>query len=115
VPFLCDIRRASRITDATRTRRSAVSWPPTATPPTRSSGTLAYFDGRLVRAAGHRAAFLSAALDGRDLSTSTVFGAYHELAGPSPIHVWEYNGHEGGGPDDDERAIRALAELFDSE
>ena len=40
---------------------------------------------------------------------------YHELAGPKSIHIWEYNGHEGGGPDDDERAIRVLAELFDSE
>jgi hypothetical protein len=27
--------------------------------------------------------------------------------------VWEYKGHEGGGHDDDERAVRALAEVFD--
>jgi cephalosporin-C deacetylase len=57
-------------------------------------------------------AWLSAALMDPTCPPSTVFGAYHELAGPKSIEVWPYNGHEGGGPDDDERAVRALAKMF---
>ena len=115
VPFLCDIRRASRITDAhpykeigryLATHRDAAD---------QVFGTLAYFDGVSFARRITTPAFLSAALMDEICPPSTVFGAYHELAGPKSIHIWEYNGHEGGGPDDDERAIRVLAELFDSE
>ena len=114
VPFLCDIRRASRITDASpykelghylATHRDAAD---------RVFGTLAYFDGVSFARRVTAPAWLSAALMDAICPPSTVFGAYHELAGPKSIHVWEYSGHEGGGPDDDERAVRALAEVFAS-
>lgn len=57
-------------------------------------------------------AWLSAALMDPVCPPSTVFGAYHELIGPKSIQLWEYNGHEGGAFDDDERAVRALAGLL---
>jgi cephalosporin-C deacetylase len=31
---------------------------------------------------------------------STAFGAYHAYGGDKWMRVWEFNGHEAGGPDD---------------
>jgi cephalosporin-C deacetylase len=112
VPFLCDIRRASRITDANpykeigrylATHHDAVH---------RVFATLGYFDGVSFARRVSTPTWMSAALMDPTCPPSTVFGAYHELAGPKSIELWPYNGHEGGGPDDDERALRALKEVF---
>lgn len=112
VPFLCDIRRATRITDAMpykelgqylATHRDAAA---------QAFNTMSYFDGVSFARRVTAPAFLSAALMDPICPPSTVFGAYHELAGPKDIALWEYNGHEGGGPDDDERAVRALASVL---
>jgi cephalosporin-C deacetylase len=112
VPFLCDIRRASRITDNLpyaeigrylAIHRDAVD---------RVFGTLGYFDGVSFARRITTPTWISAALMDPTCPPSTVFGAYHELAGPKSMALWPYNGHEGGGPDDDERALRALAEVF---
>jgi cephalosporin-C deacetylase len=112
VPFLCDIRRASRITDAMpykeigrylANRRDAVD---------RVFRTLAYFDGVSFARRITAPAFLSAALMDEICPPSTVFGAYHELAGPKTMRLWEYNGHEGGGAFDDEYALRSLRPLL---
>jgi cephalosporin-C deacetylase len=112
VPFLCDIRRASRITDANpykeigrylATHRDAAE---------RVFGTLGYFDGVSFARRVTTPTWVSAALMDPTCPPSTVFGAYHELAGPKSIELWPYNGHEGGGPDDDERALRALKDVF---
>lgn len=112
VPFLCDIRRASRITDAMpykeigrylATHRDATE---------QVFATLGYFDGVSFARRITAPAWLSAGLMDPTCPPSTVFGAYHELRGPKSIKVWPYNGHEGGGPDDDERAVRALATML---
>jgi cephalosporin-C deacetylase len=112
VPYLCDIRRASRITDAIpykelgrylATHRDATE---------RVFRTLGYFDGVSFARRVTVPVWFSASLMDPTCPPSTIFGAYHELAGPKSIEVWQYNGHEGGGPDDDERAVRALAKVF---
>lgn len=114
VPFLCDVRRATRITNSTpylelgrylATHRGAKE---------RVFSTLAYFDGVSLARRITAPAWLSAGLMDATCPPSTVFGAFHELAGPKSISLWEYNGHEGGGPDDDERALHALRGLFTS-
>lgn len=72
---------------------------------------LAYVDGVCVARRIAAPTWLSAALMDPVCPPSTVFGVYHELAGPKEIQLWEYNGHEGGGCDDDERS-GFPAELF---
>ncbi|AEG45222.1 acetylxylan esterase [Isoptericola variabilis] len=97
VPFLCDFRRAVRITDAMpygeitrylsvhREHEQAV-W-----------RTLSYLDGvsfaRRARAAG----LFSVALMDTICPPSTVYGAYNAWAGAEKqIDVYPYNNHEGG-------------------
>ncbi len=111
VPFLCDFRRATVITDADpykeigrylavhRHRASSVH------------DVLAYFDGvNFARRATAPARFTTALMD-PICPPSTVFGAFHAYGGPAEITVWPYNGHEGGGSEDD---LLALA-LFRSQ
>jgi cephalosporin-C deacetylase len=112
VPFLCDIRRASRITDAMPFKEIGRYLAVHREATERVFGTLAYFDGVSFARRVTAPTWLSAALMDPICPPSTVFGAYHELAGPKSIQLWEYNGHEGGGTADDERAVRALAGLF---
>jgi len=108
VPFLCDFRRATVITDADpykeigrylavhRDRASAVH------------EVLSYFDGvNFARRATAPAVFTTALMD-PTCPPSTVFGAFHEYAGPAEITVWPYNGHEGGGVEDDLLALAAF-------
>jgi cephalosporin-C deacetylase len=40
---------------------------------------------------------------------STVYAAYNAYDGEKQLSVWRYNGHEGGGPDDDLAALDFLA------
>ncbi|GID96609.1 acetylxylan esterase [Amorphoplanes digitatis] len=110
VPFLCDFPRATRITDSypyreiadyLKTHRESVE---------RVHRTLGYFDGvNLARRAGAPALF-SAALMDATCPPSTVYGAFHEYAGPRRMLLWEYNGHEGGGILDEVRALEFLRE-----
>jgi cephalosporin-C deacetylase len=105
VPFLCDFRRATVITDADpykeigrylavhRHRASSVH------------DVLAYFDGvNFAKRATAPARFTTALMD-PTCPPSTVFGAFHAYGGPAEITVWPYNGHEGGGPEDDLLAL----------
>lgn len=105
VPFLCDFRRATVITDADpykeigrylavhRHRASSVH------------DVLAYFDGvNFARRATAPARFTTALMD-PICPPSTVFGAFRAYGGPAEITVWPYNGHEGGGPEDDLLAL----------
>jgi len=110
VPFLCDFPRATRITDSypyreiadyLKTHRESVE---------RVHRTLGYFDCvNLARRAGTPALF-SAALMDATCPPSTVYGAFHEYAGPRQMLLWEYNGHEGGGILDEVRALDFLRE-----
>ncbi|MET4783176.1 cephalosporin-C deacetylase-like acetyl esterase [Glaciihabitans sp. UYNi722] len=112
VPFLCDIRRASRITDAMPFKELGRYLASHRDEIEQAFATLAYFDGVSFARRVTVPAFLSAGLMDATCPPSTVFGAFHELVGPKDIALWEYSGHEGGGPDDDERAIRAMREVL---
>jgi cephalosporin-C deacetylase len=112
VPFLCDFRRASVITDSDpykqigrylavhRHRAEAVH------------EVLSYFDGvNFARRATAPALFSTALMDAT-CPPSTVFGAFEAYAGEKQITVWPYNGHEGGGVEDDLEALAMLRGAF---
>jgi len=108
VPFLCDFRRASVITDADpykeigrylavhRHRASSVH------------EVLSYFDGVNFARRGSAPAVFTTALMDPICPPSTVFGAFHAYGGPKDITIWPYNGHEGGGAEDDLLALAAF-------
>jgi cephalosporin-C deacetylase len=113
VPFLCDFPRATRITDAypyreiadyLKTHRESVA---------RVHRTLSYVDGVNFARRAHTPALFSAALMDATCPPSTVYGAFHEYAGPREMLLWEYNGHEGGGILDEARALAFLRERLD--
>ncbi|WP_037569202.1 acetylxylan esterase [Phaeacidiphilus oryzae] len=112
-PFLCDIRRAVRITDAAPyaeiagylgARRDAVE---------QVFETLSYFDGVAFARRASAPAWFSAGLMDPVCPPSTVFGAYHAYAGGEKhIRAWEFNGHEAGGSDDLAIVLPALRSLL---
>jgi cephalosporin-C deacetylase len=111
-PFLADIRRATLITGAgpyqeirhfLAAHRIAVD---------RLFGTLGYFDAvGFARRAAAPAWFSTGLMDDM-CPPSTAFGAYHAYAGPKQIKVWEYNGHDAGGPEDLVTALAAFRGLL---
>lgn len=112
VPFLCDVQRATRITDGTPYRELARYLATHRGATEQVFSTLSYFDGVSLARRITAPAWLSAGLMDATCPPSTVYGAFHELAGRKSIALWEYNGHEGGGADDDDRALRALRDVF---
>ena len=111
VPFLCDFPRAVTLTDALpyrevgrylsvhRDRRELVL------------GTLAYFDGVHFAARAHAPALFSTALEDEVCPPSTVFAAYNAYAGDDKhIEVYDFNGHDGGGPFQQVVQLRWFAE-----
>jgi cephalosporin-C deacetylase len=111
VPFLCDFPRAIRITDHEPYREIGRYL---ATHRDRGAGalrTLSYIDGVVLAARARVPAWFSAALMDPTCPPSTVFGAFHEWAGPKQITLWPFNGHEGGGVADVTAALSVLQEL----
>ncbi|WP_348788824.1 acetylxylan esterase [Leifsonia sp. NPDC080035] len=110
VPFLCDFPRAITITDREpyrelgrylavhRDRADAVL------------RTLSYVDGVNFAAGARVPIRFSAAMMDPTCPPSTVYGAFHAYAGPKELQLWTYNGHEGGGIDDEVGALRVLRE-----
>ncbi|THG32907.1 acetylxylan esterase [Naasia lichenicola] len=108
VPFLSDIARAITLTDSDpyhevarylATHRERVG---------SVTAVLAYFDSvNFARRAVAPARFSVALMDAIT-PPSTVFAAYNAYAGPKEITEWAFNGHEAGGPDDDEAEIAFL-------
>lgn len=113
VPFLCDMARAIRITNDApyseivqflATHRAAAP---------RALETLSYFDGANFANRATAPAWFSAGLMDSTCPPSTVFGAFHRYRGQKDMKIWEYNGHEGGDFEDEERAVLALNTLFE--
>lgn len=112
VPFLCDFSHVIMITDADpyneivrylnihRDKSAAVHH------------TLSYFDGvNFAKRAGTPARFTAALMD-RICPPSSVYGAYANYVGEKAMTLWEYNGHEGGGIDDEVSAARWFGEML---
>jgi cephalosporin-C deacetylase len=105
VPFLCDFPRATVMTDAYpykevrdylavhRSKAEAVAQ------------VLPYFDGVNFAKRATAPALFSAALMDSTCPPSTVYGAYNVYGAERSMSLWQYNGHEGGGIVDEQRAI----------
>ncbi|WP_437582646.1 acetylxylan esterase [Paramicrobacterium sp. CJ85] len=112
VPFLCDFRRATVITDnhpykeiggylaVHRGKVEAVH------------EVLAYFDGVNFARRATAPVLFSASLMDPVCPPSTIYGAYNEWRGPKQMNLWQYNGHEGGGILDRENALRFFRETM---
>lgn len=110
VPFLCDFPRAVVATDSAPFREIADYLSIHRDQEQTVHRTLSYVDGvNFARRAAVPARFSVALMD-TVVPPSTVFAAYHAYAGSKEIAVWRYNGHEAGGPDDDQDALDFLAE-----
>lgn len=111
-PFLCDIRRATLITNAEpyaeigrylAAHRDFVA---------EAFATLAYFDGIAFARRATAPAWFSTGLMDDICPPSTAFGAFHAYGGPKRIQIWDYNGHEAGGSDDLEIVLSAFEPLL---
>lgn len=105
VPFLCDIRRATTITDAYPYKEIATYLSVHRTEVARAERTLSYFDGINFARRATAPVMFSAALMDPVCPPSTVFAAYNNYAGPKTVNLWPYNAHEGGGISDDLLAL----------
>jgi cephalosporin-C deacetylase len=113
VPFMCDVARAIDITDNEpyreigrylATHRGRIA---------EVLRTLSYLDGvNLARRATTPIHFSTALMDAT-CPPSTVFAAFNDYGGPKSIRVWPYNGHEGGGTDDQRAALALLREEWE--
>ncbi|MET7751695.1 acetylxylan esterase [Micromonospora sp. NPDC005367] len=108
VPFLCDIPRAIVVTDARPYREVRDYLAVHRDAEDRVLNTLAYVDGVNFARRCHLPARYSVALMDDIVPPSTVFAAVNAHAGPTELSVWRYNGHEAGGIEDDEAALRFL-------
>jgi cephalosporin-C deacetylase len=112
VPFLCDFPRSTRITDLDPYkeigRYLAVHRAKTAD----VHRVLSYFDGvNFAKRATTPGRFTAALMD-PICPPSTVYGAFNNYAGDKSITLWQYNGHEGGGVDDEIAAVRHFREML---
>ena len=111
-PFLCDIRRAVRITGSgpytevagyLAARREQVE---------AVFHTLAHFDGVAFARRASAPAWFSTGLVDEVCPPSTAFGAFHAYRGAKQIRAWEFNGHEAGGSDDLAVVLPAFGDLL---
>ncbi|WP_405433285.1 acetylxylan esterase [Micromonospora sp. NBC_00617] len=115
VPFLCDIPRAVVVTDAHPYREIRDYLAIHRDAEERVLTTLSYVDGVNFARRCRRPARYSVALMDDIVPPSGVYAAHNAHAGPTELSVWRYNGHEAGGIDDDEAALRFLdAHLVDT-
>ena len=112
VPFLCDFRRATVITDSDPYKEIGRYLAVHRDRVESVHEVLAYFDGVNFARRATAPAWFSTALMDEVCPPSTVFGAYNAYAGEKRIEVWPYNGHEGGQVYDDEREVATLRALF---
>jgi len=112
VPFLCNIPRAIRMTDALpyseirrylAVHRDRVE---------QAHRTLTYVDGVTLAARGTAPALWSVGIMDEVCPPSTVYSAYHAYAGPKEIVEYAFNGHDGGQHHQVARHLRFLADAF---
>ncbi|HET8985824.1 MAG TPA: acetylxylan esterase [Trueperaceae bacterium] len=112
VPFLCDLPRATSITDRDpyaeivrylKTHRERVE---------AVFATLAYFDGAVLGRRAWAEALFSVALMDDICPPSTVYGAYNWYGGSKSMVEYAYNNHEGGQAHHERVQLDWLAQRF---
>ena len=112
VPFLCDIPRAIAITDSDPYKEIGRYLSVHRSEEAAALNTLRYFDGVNFAARATAPAHFSTSLMDDVCPPSTVMAAYNNYAGEKEIKLWTYNGHEGGGSDDNIRIAAVLRQKF---
>lgn len=112
VPFLSDLPRAVQVTDAYPYREVRDYLSVHRTQAEQVLGTLSYFDAVNFARRATVPALFSVALMDEVTPPSTVYAAYNNYAGTKELLVWPYNGHEGGGIEDEVAAARFLQGLL---
>ncbi|WP_029145544.1 acetylxylan esterase [Microbacterium luticocti] len=105
VPFLCDFPRAITLTDRDPYHEITAYLAHYRDRADEVARTLSYFDGVNFARRAQAAASFTVALMDPICPPSTVYAAFNAYAGPKQITEWTYNGHEGGGVDDDVLAL----------
>jgi cephalosporin-C deacetylase len=99
VPFLCDFPRAATITDRSPYREVGNYLSAHRDLREQAFRTLSYFDGVHFAARGTAPALFSTALEDEVCPPSTVFAAFNAYTPQDKqIEIYDFNGHEGGGP-----------------
>ncbi|MDR0593625.1 MAG: acetylxylan esterase [Bifidobacteriaceae bacterium] len=109
VPFLSDIRRGAETADS---RPFTEFRDYLATHRDRAREVfevLAYFDGVNFARLATTPMGMSVGLMDEIVPPATVFAAYNNYAGPKELRVWEFNGHEAGGPFEDAAVLDFFA------
>lgn len=112
VPFLCDFPRATVVTDAYPYKEIGSYLAVHRDKVESAHGVLAYFDGVNFAKRASAPALFSASMMDDVCPPSTVYGAYNVYGGDKEISLWQYNGHEGGGILDEERALAFFTAAF---
>lgn len=111
-PFLSDVRHATRLTGEPpydeligylAARRDLVE---------QTFTTLGYFDGLAFAARATAPAWFSAGLRDTVCPPATAVAAHRVYAGPKHLRLWEFNGHDAGGPEDLAIAVSAFGALL---
>jgi len=108
VPFLSDIRRATLITDEHPYREISAFLETHRNDVEATFRTLSYFDGVHLARRARVPAWISTSLMDPICPPSTVFRLYHAYAASKEIKVWQYNGHIGGGIEDERLGLEFL-------
>jgi len=96
VPFLTHFRRAVTLTDSAPYSEIAQYLRIHRTRVDEVMGTLAYFDTLHFAPLATAPAVFSVGLMDAVCPPSTVYAAYNRYAGRKEMHVYPFNGHEGG-------------------
>lgn len=112
VPFLCDFPRAITITNNAPYSEIALYLAVHRHETETVLRTLSYFDGVNFAREAHAPAWFSVGLMDATSPPSTVFGAFNAYAGPKELRVWPFNGHDGGGFEDEIDTLTVLSTLF---
>jgi cephalosporin-C deacetylase len=113
VPFLSHYRRALQITDASPFSELKTFLISRRGQEEQVFRTLSYFDATNFAARATAPTLFSVALCDAVCPPSTVYAAFNHYAGAQKdIAVYPYNGHEGGGPVQQQRQLEYLADLF---
>ncbi|SKA79188.1 cephalosporin-C deacetylase [Agreia bicolorata] len=105
VPFLCDFGRATLITDSYPYREIVDYLRIHRDQAASVYDVLGSFDAVFHARRATAPVHFSVALMDATCPASTVYAAFNAYAGPKEITEWAFNGHEGGGIEDETQAI----------
>ncbi|QPZ37565.1 acetylxylan esterase [Paramicrobacterium chengjingii] len=112
VPFLCDFRRATVITDNDPYKEIGRYLAVHRNKVESVHKVLSYFDGVNFARRAIAPTLFSASLMDPTCPPSTIYGAFNEWRGDKRMSLWQYNGHEGGGPLDRQYALEFFREVL---